>query len=74
MLIGTKSNRDGVGALLKLTSEGRVQVDQRKGGTSYMSASDPRVHFGLGKRTKIESLVDYVAKRAGRQANQLAGR
>jgi len=57
MLIGTKSNRDGVGAVLKLTSEGRVQVDQRKGGTSYMSASDPRVHFGLGKRSKIESLV-----------------
>ena len=31
--------------------------EQAKGGTSYMSASDPRIHFGLGKRTKIESLV-----------------
>jgi hypothetical protein len=56
-LIGTKSNRDGIGAALKLTSEGVVQVDQAKGGTSYMSASDPRIHFGLGKRSKIESLV-----------------
>jgi enediyne biosynthesis protein E4 len=57
LLIGTKSNRDGVGALLKLTSEGVVQVDQAKGGTSYMSASDPRIHFGLGKRAKVDSLV-----------------
>ena len=34
-----------------------MQVDQAKGGTSYMSASDPRIHFGLGKRAKIDSLV-----------------
>jgi hypothetical protein len=57
LLIGTKSNRDGIGAVLKLTSEGVVQVDQAKGGTSYMSASDPRIHFGLGRRSKIDSLV-----------------
>ena len=56
LLIGTKSNRDGIGASLKLTSEGVVQVEQAKGGMSYMSASDPRIHFGLGKRTKIDSL------------------
>ena len=56
LLIGTKSNRDGIGSLLKLSSGGVVQVDQSKGGTSYMSASDPRIHFGLGKRTKIDSL------------------
>jgi enediyne biosynthesis protein E4 len=55
-LVGTKSNRDGTGASLKLTSEGFVLVEQAKGGGSYMSASDPRIHFGLGKRTKIESL------------------
>ncbi len=55
-LIGTKSNRDGIGASLKLTSEGFVQVEQAKGGMSYMSANDPRIHFGLGKRTKIDSL------------------
>ena len=55
-LIGTKSNRDGLGASLKLKSEGSVQVEQAKGGMSYMSASDPRIHFGLGKRAKVESL------------------
>ena len=56
LLIGAKSNRDGIGSLLKLSSGGVVQVDQAKGGTSYMSASDPRIHFGLGKRSKIDSL------------------
>lgn len=55
-LVGTKSNRDGIGASLKLTSERFVQVEQAKGGMSYMSASDPRIHFGLGTRIKIESL------------------
>jgi hypothetical protein len=55
-LIGTRSNRDGIGASLKLTSEGFVQVEQAKGGMGYMSASDPRIHFGLGKRAKIDSL------------------
>jgi enediyne biosynthesis protein E4 len=57
LLIGAKSNRDGIGSVLKLTSEGMVRVEQAMGGTSYMSASDPRIHFGLGKRTTIESLV-----------------
>jgi len=56
-LIGTRSNRDGIGASLKLTSEGFAEVEQAKGGMGYMSASDPRIHFGLGKRSRIESLV-----------------
>ena len=56
LLIGTRSNRDGIGSSLKLSSEGLVQVQQAKGGTSYMSASDSRILFGLGRRTKIEYL------------------
>jgi enediyne biosynthesis protein E4 len=55
-LIGTKSNRDGTGSSLKLTSEGFVISEQAKGGMGYMSASDPRIHFGLGKRKTISSL------------------
>ena len=55
-LIGVKSNRDGVGAVLRLSSEGLIQVKQEEGGTGYMSASDPRIHFGLGQRKTIESL------------------
>lgn len=57
LLIGTRSNRDGIGSILRLTAGDLVRVDQAKGGTSYMSASDPRIHFGLGQHTKIDSLV-----------------
>src|SRR6185437_13620389 len=56
LLIGTKSNRDGVGARVKLTAGDLVLYDQRKGGMSYQSAQDPRLHFGLGHRTKIDSI------------------
>src|SRR5262249_17016758 len=56
LLIGTRSNRDGVGASLKLTAEGVTHVEQVKGGMSYMSASDPRILFGLGKRKKVDLL------------------
>jgi hypothetical protein len=56
MLVGTKSNRDGRGAALKLVSEGFVEYRQAQGGMSYMSAQDPRIFFGLGQRKTIESL------------------
>jgi len=55
-LIGTKSNRDGVGARVKLTAGDLVLYDQRKGGMSYQSAQDPRLHFGLGQRAMVDSL------------------
>src|SRR5438876_4531550 len=56
LLIGTKSTRDGIGSSLKLTSGDFVHVEQAKGGMSHMSANDPRIHFGLAKRAKIDSL------------------
>jgi hypothetical protein len=56
LLMGTKSNRDGLGASLKITAGDWTHVEQAKGGMSYMSANDPRIVFGLGKHTKIDSL------------------
>ena len=53
-LIGTKSNRDGVGARVQVAAGDLVQFEQQKGGMSYQSAHDPRLHFGLGKRTKVD--------------------
>jgi predicted Zn-dependent protease len=47
-LEGTASNRDAVGARVILTAGGRRQTAWRMGGGSYQSASDPRLHFGLG--------------------------
>lgn len=55
-LVGTKSNRDGVGARVKLTAGDLVLYDQRKGGMSYQSAQDPRLHFGLADRQIVDSL------------------
>jgi hypothetical protein len=48
-LEGTKSNRDGIGASVKLTGEsGRVQYNHATTAVGYASSSDRRVHFGLG--------------------------
>lgn len=70
LLIGTRSNRDGIGASLKLTAEGVTHVEQAKGGMGYMSTSDPRIHFGLGKRTKIDSLeITWPSGRIDRLGN-----
>jgi enediyne biosynthesis protein E4 len=54
--IGTKSNRDGIGARLSLKVGKRTLVDEVRSGGSYISNNDMRVHFGLGPANKIDSL------------------
>jgi enediyne biosynthesis protein E4 len=54
--LGTKSNRDGIGAELKVVSGDLTQYDTIRSGGSYLSSSDLRAHFGLGTRTKIDRL------------------
>jgi hypothetical protein len=56
LLIGTKSNRDAVGARLKVKAGDLVQFDERKGGMSYQSAQDSRLHFGLGNHAQVEEI------------------
>ena len=56
LLIGTKSNRDGVGARVKVSAGDLILYDQRKGGMSYQSAQDPRLHFGLGDRSTVDAV------------------
>jgi hypothetical protein len=55
-LVGTRSNHDAMGARIKLTSGGVAQIREIAGGGSYLSQSDLRAHFGLGRQTRIESL------------------
>ena len=55
-LIGTTSNRDGIGAKVTVTAGGRRRTKQRLGGTSYCSASDPRLLFGLGGSALIDEV------------------
>jgi len=56
-LVGTKSNRDGVGSRVTISAGGRQRSKQLLGGTSYCSASDQRLLFGLGRTEKIETLT-----------------
>jgi hypothetical protein len=53
-VVGTKSNRDGIGARVTLKVGARVLVDEVRSGSSYDSNSDVRIHFGLGGATKID--------------------
>ncbi len=52
--VGTKSNRDGIGARVLVKTPTRTLVDEVGSGSSYDSNSDMRVHFGLGSASKIE--------------------
>ena len=54
--VGTKSNLDGIGARVTLLAGGRRQIQDVRSGGSYLSQNDLRLHFGLEKRTKIDSI------------------
>lgn len=55
-LIGTTSNRDGIGARIKIFSGGKEQNSQKKSTTGYLSQNDPRMHFGLAKNDMIQKI------------------
>ena len=54
--MGTRSNRNAIGARLRLTAGGTTQVREVRAGSSYLGQHDLRVHFGLGRATAIERL------------------
>jgi hypothetical protein len=55
-LVGTRSNRTAIGARVRCQSGGVRQVQEVRGGGSYASQNDQRVHFGLGSATKAERI------------------
>ncbi|MFO0890381.1 MAG: FG-GAP-like repeat-containing protein [Isosphaeraceae bacterium] len=55
-LEGTSSNRDAVGAVVTVRAGGRSQTLQRFGGGSFESASDPRLHVGLGRASRVDEI------------------
>ena len=56
-LIGSKSNRMGIGSRIRLTgSNGMVQYNEATTSVGYASSSDPRVHFGLGEATSAKEI------------------
>jgi hypothetical protein len=54
--IGTKSNRDGIGARITVRAGARTFVDEVRSGSSFISNSDMRIHFGLGSANKIDGV------------------
>ncbi|MBZ5636026.1 MAG: CRTAC1 family protein [Acidobacteriia bacterium] len=56
-LVGTKSNRDAIGAVVRLSSPDGTQSRMVKSGSSYLCQSEFAVTFGLGKRTNADRLV-----------------
>ena len=56
-LVGTKSNRDGIGARVELEAGGLRQIDEVRSGGSYLSQSDLRLHFGLGAATRVSRIT-----------------
>jgi hypothetical protein len=56
-LVGTKSNRDGIGARVEVAAAGKRWTAERVAGSGYLSQDDGRLHFGLGAATTIDKLI-----------------
>ena len=55
-LTGTKSNRDGIGASVRVTAGGRTQMSEVRSGGSYLSQNDRRAHVGLGAADRVDQV------------------
>ncbi len=55
-LVGHRSNRDAIGAVVRITTASGSQYATVTTASSYLSASDKRVHFGLGADTTVKSI------------------
>ena len=55
-LVGTRSNRDAIGARVRLTAGSTTQIREVKAGSSYLGQNDTRLHFGVGNATSIDRL------------------
>ena len=74
-LVGTKSNRDAIGARVRIFSGGEVQSRYVKTGSSYLSQSELPVTFGLGIRDKLDRVViDWPSGRTEEFKNLAAGK
>ena len=74
-LVGTKSNRDAIGARVKLFAGGIMQTRFVRSGSSYLSQSELPVTFGLGKQDAVERIVvDWPSGRSEEFKNLQSGK
>jgi hypothetical protein len=55
-LIGTKSNRDGLGTVVKVSAAGDTETQMMRSGSSYLSASELVLTYGLGQHEQAETI------------------
>jgi hypothetical protein len=55
-LAGTRSNRSGIGARVRVTAGGTTQIREVKAGSSYLGQHDLRVHVGIGRATRVDRI------------------
>ncbi len=73
-LVGTKSNRDGIGSVVKLTAAGETQTEMLRSGSSYLSASELVLTFGLARHDKADTVeIRWPSGQVDRLANVVAG-
>ena len=73
-LEGTKSNRDGIGAVITVTSGGDRQTKMVRSGSSYLSQSELVATFGLGQKTKADSIeIQWPSGQTDKVSNVNAG-
>jgi hypothetical protein len=74
-LIGSKSNRDAIGATVRIEYGGEAQSHMIKSGSSYLSQSELPVTFGLGKRDQIDRVViQWPSGQSEEYKNLVAGK
>jgi hypothetical protein len=59
-LIGVRSNRSGIGARVVVETAESMQTQELQSQSSFLSANDPRLHFGLGKQTSATVRVRWT--------------
>jgi enediyne biosynthesis protein E4 len=73
-LVGTKSNRDGIGAVVRVNTGGERQWLMMKSGSSYLSQSELVLTFGLGAKTKADEVeVQWPSGQVDKLSNIAAG-
>jgi hypothetical protein len=55
-LVGTKSNRDGIGAVVRVTAGSDAQSQMLRSGSSYLSSSELVLTFGLGSHSQADTI------------------
>jgi len=72
--VGSKSNKAAIGARVTVTAGDLVQFEEVRGGSSYLSQNDLRLHFGLGQQTNMSAVeISWPSGKKEHYRNLLAG-